>query len=216
MKKYFITLVALLVTTIQMSANTSCSKNDDEDVRYFEQLIELSRKGNADACFSLSQCYKEGRGVRKSELNAFLMYMFYTKRANKDFYDMLNSLDDTNIFKIASYIETKKYSVEDVVEKAQLLRNSNPGDARVLDLFKVLLTDEKQYKNYQFIEQSLKEAEVMGSEMASVIRYVVYSSYDYERSIEYLREISPKYPALYNIGVMYQWVIITRIVLVKY
>ena len=196
MKKLFCTFIVLLLTTFQLYAVHV--KSSDHDSELVEQLIKRARNGDTEALLNLSRCYKEGCGVKQSDLNSIMMYYVYTESTDKDFGDYVSSLGENDPFIILTNILDKHYSVDYVMEKASLLRDSRPGDARMLDAVCIVTTQEKP--DNVLVEKILKEAEEKGSELSSLLLCIFYDKINSDKCTEYIIKRASTYPILYNIA----------------
>lgn len=196
MKKLFCTFIVLLLTTCQLYA--AQAKSSDHDSELVEQLIKRARNGDAEALLKLSRCYKEGCGVHQSDLNSIMMYYVYTESTDKNFNEYVGTLGENDPFTIITNVLDNHYSVDYVMEKASLLRDTRPGDARMLDAVCIVTTQEEP--DTVLVEKILKDAEEKGSELSSLLLCVFYDKINSDKCTEHIIKVSSTYPILYNIA----------------
>ncbi len=197
--KLFTTLCLVSLSVFHTSCNDSVMDLESPSVeiktRAAEQrvrhLIQQARLGEAEACYSLAMCYRNGDGVEKSWLNMICMYAIYCQKTGNDIDGIVDLFEEGHPFRLLTEIVDSPSFNEEAEAKLEELKHLAPAEAKAV---------EAAYKAFSMKEvagtiSTLQEAEEEGSEVAAVFLAVYYDkAEDKTGQEECLVRIAEKYP----------------------
>ena len=155
-----------------------------------QNLIELARNGDVEACKSLALCYRDGDGVEKSWFNTICMYAIYTQKTGGDI-KRVEELFEKESHLMLLYKILDSSSENDFEAKLQQLKQFVPAEAKALEAAKKVFS-----MNDAAIGMStIREAEAEGSELAAVLQVMYYEKTNDKTGLEEcLIRVAEKYP----------------------
>ena len=184
---------------------TSCTKDENEwknanvemqENRALEQvqsLVQQARDGNSEAYKTLAYCYRDGKGVDKSDLNALFMYSIYCNKTSKKTKDIINLYEEESSFKLLIEILSASDLNKETETKIEQLQQLAPADAKIIKPLRDFLV--LNQKND--VLETLQEAEAEGSELAGILQILYHEeTKDTTMYLQCLLRLADKYPML--------------------
>lgn len=126
-------------------------------------------------------CYREGDGVRQSNLNMMTMYMLSCRKKGKDIAEFIEALDESHPIRLLIDVLNNPRIENAPQESVKKLRSVSPTDALIYDAIYAL-----ECKNDPTAsEELLREAVNKGSDMACLIQLALYKHLGYNDKYEY-------------------------------
>ena len=156
-----------------------------------QNVIQQARQGDVEAYNSLALCYRDGDGIEKSWLNMLCMYAIYCQKTGGDIEDIIELFEEGNPFRLIFETVETSCSNEEIEAKIELLRLSDPAEAKAVEAAKNAFSLEDATSALNIIS----EAEAEGSELAVIFQAAYYDqATDKTGQEEYLTRIAEKYP----------------------
>jgi len=197
-------IFVLLFCAFALLGVTSCQEHLDIDnhvksqdtnasASRIEEIIQQARQGKAEAYEALAMCYREGDGVRQSNLNMMTMYMLSCRKKGKDIAEFIEVLDENHPIRLLIDVLDNPRIENAPQESVKKLRSVSPADALIYDAIYAL-----ECKNDPTAsEELLKEAVNKGSDMACLIQLALYKHLGYNDKYEYcLYEYADRLPVI--------------------
>lgn len=200
-RKWLFTCMAALLLS-----HTSCMKEEnvletssvESRNQIMEQkvqnLIQQARYGNTEAYKSLAFCYRDGRGIEKSNLNAIFMYLIYCQKIGQEFKSIIELFEEGSPYRLLIEILSSPVLDKDTEEKITQLQQLAPADAKTIMAMVDFCKNDKDNN----VLKTLQEAESEGSELARAIQAFYYE--EKKDTTMYLRcliRAAEKHPFLY-------------------
>lgn len=196
----------LTCMTALLLSHTSCMKEENvletssiesrnqEMEQKVQNLVQQARHGKAEAYKSLAYCYRDGKGVEKSNMNAIFMYLVYCQKTGQNLKASIELFEEGSPYRLLIEILSSPVSDKNTEEKITQLQQSAPADAKVLIPMRDFLVNEKDNN----VLKILQEAESEGSELARALQVFYYEeNKDTTMYYRYLNQIAEKHPFLY-------------------
>lgn len=158
-----------------------------------EKLIQQARQGDAEAYEALAVCYRDGEGVRQSDLNMMIMYMLSCRKQGRDLSECVKYLNVNHpIHLIMDVLDNSRIenASEESIEK---LKSVSPADALIYDAIYAL-----ECKNDTAgAERLFNEAVEKGSDFACIMQLAMYQHLGYKDKYKYyLHEYADRFPII--------------------
>ena len=199
MNRLFTILCMVSILVFHTSCNDSVmdlvSPNVEIKSRAAEQrvqnLIQQARQGDVEVYNSLALCYRDGDGVEKSWLNMLCMYAIYSQKTGGDIENVVELFDEGHPFRLLFEIMDSPSFNEEVEAKLELLKQSDPAEAKAIEAAKKAFSMEEATSALS----TIREAENEGSELAVIFQAIYYDeAKDKTSQEECLTRIADKYP----------------------
>lgn len=165
-----------------------------------QHLIQQARQGDAEACYSLALCYRDGDGVDKSYFNMLYMYVYYCKKTGNGIDKTVELFEEGDPFRLITEILVSTFN-ENTLEKIEQLMMYSLAEAKAITATIDILSEKDTINALT----AIREAENEGSELAALVQLAYYKENemkdDYEQCLIRMVE---KYPFLnLQIGELY-------------
>lgn len=202
MKNYFtITCMAFM-----MMFHLSCQDNEMEWIstnkesralaaeQKVQNLVQQARQGKTEAYKSLAYCYRDGKGVEKSYMNAIFMYLVYCQKTGQELETSIELFEEGNPYRLLFEIAFSDNFDEETETKITLLHQLAPADTKAIVSMADFCLNGKDNNTLG----TLQEAESEGSELARALQILYHEETKdttmYQQSLVCVAE---KHPFLY-------------------
>lgn len=208
MRKLFIILCCSIVLLNSMSCdkywgmeNTSVPQESITPNPKVEKLVQQARHGEIDAYDALAVCYRDGDGVKQSDINMMTMYLLSSRKSGKNIKDVIESLDEYNPVRLLIDVLGHRQIENAPNEAVARLREVSPADALIYDAFYALGHEKDTVAAERLIQKAVTE----GSDMACIIQIGMHElSGNKEKLEQALYKYADRFPVLYvRLGEMY-------------
>lgn len=208
MRKLFIILCCAFVLLNGTSCdeflgmeNTAVSQESIKLSSKVEKLVQQARQGEIEAYDALAVCYRDGDGVKQSDLNMMAMYLLSCRKSGKNIKDVIESLDVDNPIRLLIDVLGHPRIENAPQEAVARLREVSPADALIYDAFYAIGHEKDTVAAERFIEKAVTE----GSDMACIIQIGMHElSGNKEKLEQALYKYADRFPVLYvRLGEMY-------------
>lgn len=174
----FTCMTALLLAHISCVTDATVMEMESPSVesrsymaeRQVQELTQQARFGKTEAYKSLAYCYRDGKGVEKSYMNAIFMYFVYCQKTGQELKASIELFEEESPYRLLIeilYSPTLDKETEEKITQFQLLA---PADAKVLTPMRDFLVNGKDNN----VLKILQEAESEGSELARALQIFYY------------------------------------------
>lgn len=208
MRKLFIILCCSIVLLNSMSCdkywgmeNTSVPQESITPNPKVEKLVQQARHGEIDAYDALAVCYRDGDGVKQSDINMMTMYLLSCRKSGKNIKDVIESLDVDNPIRLLVDVLGHRQIENASQEAVEKLREVSPADALIYDAFYAIGHEKDTVAAERLIQKAVTE----GSDMACIIQIGMHElSGNKEKLEQALYKYADRFPVLYvRLGEMY-------------
>ena len=159
-----------------------------------EDLIQQARRGNTEAYKSLAFCYRDGKGVGKSYMNAIFMYLVYCQKTGQEFESTIELFEEGSPYRLLIEILSSSILDKETEENIAQLQQLALADAKVLIPMRDFLVNKKDSN----VLKILQDAELEGSELAKALQIFYYEEKkDTTMYQQCLLRAAEKHPFLY-------------------
>ena len=196
----------LTCMTALLLSHTSCMKEENvletssiesrnqEMEQKVQNLVQQARQGKTEAYKSLAYCYRDGKGVEKSYMNAIFMYLVYCQKTEQDLKASMELFEEGSPYRLVIEILSSPILDKETEEKIVQLQQLAPADAKSIMAMVNLCKNDKDNN----VLKILQEAESEGSELARALQVFYYEeNKDTTMYYRYLNQIAEKHPFLY-------------------
>ncbi len=179
---------------MEMGASNVESRNCTEEEQV-HSLVEQARQGEAEAYKSLAFCYRDGKGVEKSYLNAIFMYLVYCQKTGQELKTGIELFEEGNPYRLLIEILNSPELNQETLRKVDQLQLIAPAEAKTL---RAMIDQHDNNDNNNNVLNILQEAESEGSELARLVQAFYYEeSKDTIMYQQCLFRTAEKHPFLY-------------------
>ena len=196
----------LTCMTALLLSHTSCMKEENvletssiesrnqEMEQKVQNLVQQARQGKTEAYKSLAYCYRDGKGVEKSYMNAIFMYLVYCQKTGQDLKASMELFEEESPYRLLIEILSSPVLDKETKEKIAQFQQLAPADAKAIMAMVDFCMDGRNNN----VLKTLQEAESEGSELARALQVFYYEeNKDTTMYYRYLNQIAEKHPFLY-------------------
>ena len=159
-----------------------------------KNLVLQARQGKTEAYKSLAFCYRDGKGVEKSYMNAIFMYLVYCQKTGQELETSIELFEEGSPYRLLIEILFSPVLDKETEERITQFQQLVPADAKVLIPMRDFLVNEKDNN----VLKILQEAESEGSELAKALQIFYFEEKeDTTMYQQCLLRAAEKHPFLY-------------------
>ena len=180
--------------TIMEVETSSVESRNFTTEREVLELVQQARFGKDEAYKSLAFCYRDGKGIEESNLNAIFMYLVYCQKTGQDLKTSIELFEEGSPYRLLIEILSSPILDKETEKKIVQLQQLAPADAKSIMAMINLCKNDKDNNVLKF----LQEAESEGSELARALQVFYYE--EKKDTTMYLRcliRAAEKHPFLY-------------------
>ena len=172
----------LTCMTALLLSHTSCMKEENvletssiesrnqEMEQKVQNLVQQARQGKTEAYKSLAYCYRDGKGVEKSYMNAIFMYLVYCQKTGQDLKASMELFEEESPYRLLIEILSSPVLDKETKEKIAQFQQLAPADAKAIMAMVDFCMDGRNNN----VLKTLQEAESEGSELARALQVFYY------------------------------------------